>query len=77
MEGNIILDCVLVSCYGSTNHDLANFVMKPKLWFPDIIDWIFGIDDAAPIYVTTLKELKKWLFSNDIELNILDMSVTK
>ena len=67
VEGNIIVNGVLASCYTSTHHDLAEYIMKPNQWYPAIINWILGIDDGSPVYVTTLKEVKKWLHPNDIQ----------
>ena len=67
VEGNIIVNGVLASCYASTHHDLAQYIMKPNQWYPAIINWIFGIDNGSPVYVTSLKEVKKWLHPNDIQ----------
>ena len=66
VEGNYIVDGVLASCYASTQHDVAHYMMKPNQWYPEIINWIFGINDGSPVYVTTFKEVKKWLHPNDI-----------
>ena len=52
MEGNIVLDGVLASCYGSFDHDLAHVAMKPIQWFPDVMEWIFGLDEISPVYVS-------------------------
>ena len=50
-EGNIVVDGVLASCFGSFDHDLAHISMKPVQWFPEIMEWIFGLDDVSPVYV--------------------------
>ena len=50
-EGNIVVDGVLASCYGSFDHDLAHISMKPVQWFPETMEWIFGLDDVSPVYV--------------------------
>ena len=34
MEGNIIVDGVLASCYASFDHDLAHIAMAPMQWIP-------------------------------------------
>ena len=51
MEGNILVDGILASCYPSSNHDLAHFGIAPIRWFPEIIEWIFGEDDGFQGYV--------------------------
>ena len=57
---------ILVSCYASSDHDMAHATMKPILWYPEIMKLIFGVYDGSPIYVTAAKELGKWLLPNDI-----------
>ena len=42
MEGNIVVDGVLASCYASFDHNLAHLAMAPIRWFPDVVEWIFG-----------------------------------
>ena len=52
MEGTIIVDGVLASCYAySRDHDLANIVMTPLIRFPEIMQWILGDDIESPVYV--------------------------
>ena len=41
MEGNIVVDGVLASCYASCDHDVANWAMSPLKWFPEMLNWIF------------------------------------
>ena len=57
MEGNIMVDGILSSCYASFDHDLAHFAMIPMQWFPQMIKWIFGEDNGSPIYVNIVKGL--------------------
>ena len=57
MEGNILVDGVLASCYPSTDHDMAHFGMTPVRWFPKIIDWIFGEDTGFQVFVGTAEEI--------------------
>ena len=47
MEGNILVDGVLASCYASVNHDLAHVGMKPLLWFPSIMELLLGEEKSA------------------------------
>ena len=37
-EGNIVVDGVLASCYGSFNHDVAHIIMAPMRWFPGTME---------------------------------------
>ena len=66
LDGNLVVDKILASCYAQIDHDLAHTVMKPIQWYPKILEWITGDDDGFPIYVTTAKVVSKWLLSNDI-----------
>ena len=34
MEGSIVVDSILASCYGSYDHDLAHLAMAPMRMFP-------------------------------------------
>ena len=58
MEGNIIVDGVLASCYPSGDHDVAHFGMAPIRLFPDMIKDIFGEDNGVYVYAN---ELGKYL----------------
>ena len=42
MNGNIMVDGVLASCYSSLDHDLHHVVMTPLQWFPEVTKWTFG-----------------------------------
>ena len=55
MEGNIVVDGVLASCYASTYHDIAHIVMMPIGWFPWVIKWIFGDDNGMLAFVNILE----------------------
>ena len=61
MEGNIIVDGVLASCYGSYDHDLAHLLMTPLGWLPYAITSIFGRDNGSPVYVNMAHNLGEWL----------------
>ena len=49
MEGRIIVDGVLASCYASSDHDLVHIIMAPIQWFPGIAVWVFGKDKGILI----------------------------
>ena len=61
MEGNIVVDGVLASCYASTDHDVSHLAMTPMRWFPEIAGWIFGDDKVGPSYVNLAKDLCRLL----------------
>ena len=46
MEGNIVVDDVLASCYPDIDHDMSHFGMTPMRWFPKMIELIFGEDSG-------------------------------
>ena len=50
MEGRIVVDGVLASCYASTYHDLAYTGMVPLQSFPKVMEWIFGNDNGNLVY---------------------------
>ena len=57
MEGNIVVNGALASCYADFDHDLAHFIMKPMQWFPHIMEWIFGEYTGFPHFVNMVREL--------------------
>ena len=61
MEGNIIVDGILASCYPSADHDMAHFGMAPIRLFPDIIKKVFGEGNGVQAYVNIANELGKYL----------------
>ena len=60
MEGNVIVDGVLASCYPSTHHDLAHLGMAPIRWFPQLIMLIFGEDNGFSVYLTIIEDFGKF-----------------
>ena len=61
MEGNIMIDGVLASCYPSSDHDLAHFGMTPIQLFPKITEWIFGENNGFQGYSDIAEQLGKWM----------------
>ena len=51
VEGNLVVDGVLASCYAFSDHDLAHIGMTPMLWFPAINNLILGDHSGIPVYV--------------------------
>ena len=60
-EGNIVIDGMLTSCYAFSDHNLAHITVTPMLWFPEMIEWIFGMEKVSQGYVNILTDLGKLL----------------
>ena len=56
MEGKIVVDGVLASCYAYTHHDLAHIGVTPMRWFPEIVQWIFGEEHGKSTYTSVLQQ---------------------
>ena len=65
MEGNIIVDGILASCYPSCYHDLVHIVMLPIQLFPTIMEWIFGEDNGFSTYANIFNDLGDWVLPPD------------
>ena len=61
VEGNIIVDGVLASCYPYSHHDLAHISTTPIHWFPQMMKWIFGEENGFSGFVKVAEGLEKWL----------------
>ena len=69
MEGNIVVDGVLVSCYGIVEHDLLHIVMKPIQWYPDGLELIFGDENGVSVYIDVAKTVGIWLLPQGRKIN--------
>ena len=58
MEGNIVVDRILASCYATVNHDVAHIGMTPIQWFPDMVQWIFGNEEGFSAFAKTIEYLR-------------------
>ena len=58
MNGKIVVDGVLASCYATVDHDLGHIAMAPMRWFPGMMGWIFGDDDGFSVYARIGQNLK-------------------
>ena len=63
MEGNMIVDGVLASCYASADHDVAHIAMTPLRWFPEIMDCLFGEDNGMHVYAQVFVNMGQWVLS--------------
>ena len=64
MEGNLVVDGILASCYPSANHDFAHLAMTPIKWFPMITKWIFGEDTGFQVYHSISDHIGEWILPN-------------
>ena len=62
MEGNIVVNGVLASCYATVDHDIAQILMKPIQWYPDVIELVFGDDNGVSAYVNVANTIGRWFF---------------
>ena len=69
MEGNIVLDGVLVSCYGIVEHDLLQIVMKPIQWYADVLELVFGDENGVSVYINVAKTVGIWLLPQGSKIN--------
>ena len=60
MEGNLIVDGILASCYPSADHDVVHLVMTPLRWFPEITEWFLGEDDGIAGYIKIIAHMSQW-----------------
>ena len=69
MEGNIVVDGVLASCYAIVDHNIAQVVMKPIQWFPHVIELVFGDENAVSAYIDVARSLGRWVLPQDNNLD--------
>ena len=62
MDGKIVVDGILASCYASFDHDVAHIGMIPIRWFPEILHWLFGEKNGPQGYVNFAKDIGRFLF---------------
>ena len=61
MEGRIMVDEVLTSCYADFDPDLAHLTMISMQRFSEVLKWIFGEDTGFPGILSVLQDC--WVFS--------------
>ena len=65
MDGNIVVDEVLASCYAFSDHDVAHIVTLPLRWFPEIMDWIFAFDNESVAYANIWQDVGRFMLPSD------------
>ena len=62
MDGTIMVDGVLASCYAYSDHDLAHIGTTAIRFFPKLIEWMFGKEDEVQAYLLVANDFAKLAF---------------
>ena len=65
MQGSIVVDGVLASCYAFPDHDLAHMAMIPIRWYPEVMEWLFGIEDGFTGFAKIAENLGNYVLPHD------------
>ena len=57
-----MVDDILASCYAEVDHYLAHVTMTTMQWFPEILDWVFGVDAGFSLFVDMIQNISLLLF---------------
>ena len=63
MQGSIVVDGVLASCYAFSDHDLAHIGTASIRWIPQIMEWIFGMEKGMLAYGAITEDVGRWILS--------------
>ena len=69
MEGNIVVDGVLASCYAVVDHGIVQMVMKPIQWYCDVVKLVFGDENGASAYISVVRTIGRWLLPPGTKIN--------
>ena len=64
IEGKVMVDGILASCYADIYHDVAHLTMTPMERFSEVMEHIFGDDTGFPVFVSTARELGQFFTAN-------------
>ena len=62
MDGTIVVDGILASCYAFSDHHIAHIGTTAIHWFPELIEIIFGKDYESTAFVQVVEEFGKMVF---------------
>ena len=65
MDGNIIVEEVLASCYAFPDHHMAHLAMMPIRWFLEMMNGIF-VADFDSGYIKILQNIGRWVLSHNL-----------
>ena len=70
MEGNILVDGVLTSCYGIVDNDIVQIVVKPIQWHPGVVEFVFGDENGIPLFLSLAQDFGRWVLPQGSKLNL-------
>ena len=62
MEGNILVDGVLASCFAGHDHDMSHFAVAPIALVPGLIEAVFKVDVESTGYVGLVDDVSALWF---------------
>ena len=65
MEGNVVVDGVLASCYVFDDHDLAHLLMTPIRWFPNILPLLLGNNNGMHGFISIAEDVGTWMLPRE------------
>ena len=66
-DGNIVVDGILASCYPAKDHDLSQFAMTPIMWFPQVVELIFGEGKGTQTFVNIINDVAIWVLPLNLQ----------
>ena len=69
MNGNIVVEEVLASCYAVVDHGISQIAMKPIQWYPGVMDIIFGVENGVSAYIDVAKNIDTWFLPEGSIIN--------
>ena len=72
MQGNLLVDGILASCYQYLDHDLANIGMLPINSFPVVMESIFGEDSGSSAYSNSADDLGGWVLPSNNFIKLIN-----
>ena len=68
MEGNIVVDGVLASCYANYDHDISHFAVAPISLMPRLIEAVFNVHNESPGYVSLVDDISALWFDTAVTI---------
>ena len=68
MEGNIVVDGVLASCYANHDHDMSHFAVAPISWIPRLIETVFNVHNESPGYTGLVDDISALWFDTAVAI---------
>ena len=65
MHDSIVVDGVLASCYAFSDQDLAHMAMLPIRSYPEVMEWLIGIEDGFTGFAKIAENLGNYMLPYD------------